>query len=104
MSGFAYRPPADVCAEFEVERTTVVPQSSYELAPAPCASIFIVTFGPSASSSSSSATTISDRSGHSESLSVGDVVCLGAGESVKIDNQGDVSICLYRAHANLNGI
>lgn len=91
---FLYRPPYDVCDEFEVEMVKLPRQSSkYVLPTRVCASLIIVTEG-------SNVTVEDEFNNESLYLDSGSVLFVGAGIQIYITTL-DVDIVFFRSHANL---
>ena len=89
-----YRPPGDVCSEFEVERTTLPPNTgAYSPPILPCGYILLLLSG-------SSCTVSNTTTGESISLQVGTVMFIAANTPLSIDG-GAEGVQLYRAHVNL---
>ena len=88
-----YRPPADVCAEFEVTMTTLpVGTASYSPMMRDCASIVIVTRGSGVATCAETEV----------ALRPGVVLFLGANKEMKVNTAGSSEdLVFFRAHVNL---
>eukprot|EP00429_Kryptoperidinium_foliaceum_P092601 CAMPEP_0176184790 /NCGR_PEP_ID=MMETSP0121_2-20121125/1005_1 /TAXON_ID=160619 /ORGANISM="Kryptoperidinium foliaceum, Strain CCMP 1326" /LENGTH=224 /DNA_ID=CAMNT_0017523193 /DNA_START=36 /DNA_END=706 /DNA_ORIENTATION=+ len=91
-----YRPPADCCAEFEVEIIELPPNTQkYEPVKVNCGSILLL-----CQSGTGAGSTMIECEGPGQVLKEGAVVFTGAGETVHITT-GQDSAVFYRAHVNL---
>ena len=101
-----YRPPSDVCAEFEVDMITICVGDSYNLPPVNCGCILLMSHGCTANISVAEVDDSIDASGRSSTLAVGlgSVLFIpaGASASIRCDPADDIDSCVfYRAHVNL---
>lgn len=87
-----YRPPIDLCAEFEVEKVEISANMLYSLRKIDTASIILIVEASDNAQFSSENSIIQ--------VSMGSVLFIGANAQVKIDSS-DKPILLYRAHVNL---
>jgi len=87
-----YRPPADCCAEFEVERITVPAHTTYTPPPVPCGAMLLMISGEDGTASGSPNAPLP--------LKAGSVVFVGASEDINITT-GGIETVFYRAHVNL---
>jgi len=93
-----YSPPADMCAEFEVERTSVpAGVLGYRPIRLKCSCILLVLEG--------SATLTLNLAGEQQPLKVspGSIVFTASDADVSISVEGAENLLLYRAHVNLGG-
>jgi hypothetical protein len=91
-----YRPPADVCSEFEIEQTTLpAGTGSYQPAPVPCACMLLLLRGGTF--------TVTDTSNNtSEHHKEGTVLFVPAHAQVTVAGGAEGAL-FYRAHVNLGG-
>jgi mannose-6-phosphate isomerase len=91
-----YRPPASLCAEFEVEVTTLPADSEpYQLSVLECASLVLVLKGVACTITNTS----SDETNTCE-VTAGSVLLIPANTAYRVSGGSDGAV-LYRAHVNL---
>merc|ERR1719421_2375594 len=88
-----FRPPVDVCSEFEVERT-LIPKvtQSYTIPARPGASILIFLEGTG---------TLNQDGAETIRIGPGSIIFIAAGKDTKFTGEEISDVLFYRAHANL---
>ena len=99
-----YRPPIQVCEEFEMELTNIPIQTEYTIRALPCASIILVWSGAGSVSYSTAPTPLNsnmdmDTRDFITQWTVGSVIYLPANIAIQCTDISS-NIILYRAHVN----